>query len=207
MYTELRTTPRAIAGQGVSKDDYVKTVLDVLKAHNTDSTNSMRAFLILSIDRRNTADEAEHVVDLAIKYQSAGVVGIDLCGDPAKGDVRIFGDAVARAKAAGLKVTLHFAESQLSASDTELHTLLSWMPDRLGHVIHVKDEFQAMIKQRNIGVELCLSCNVHAKMITGTYSDHHFGIWRHSTVPVALAVCFAPWLGVTPVVTDLFADR
>lgn len=207
VYTELRTTPRAMPDQGVSKDDYVKTVLDVFRAHNTDSTNTLRAFLLLSIDRRNTADEAEHVVDLAIKYQSAGVVGIDLCGDPAKGDVRIFGDAVARAKAAGLKVTLHFAESPPSASDTELHTLLSWMPDRLGHVIHVKDEFQAIIEQRNIGVELCLSCNVHAKMITGTYSDHHFGMWRHSTVPVALAVCFAPSSGVTPEVTDVFADR
>lgn len=206
VYTELRTTPRAIPDQGVSKEDYVKTVLGVLRAHNADSTNSMRAFLILSIDRRNTAEEAEHVVDLAIEHQSAGVVGIDLCGDPAKGDVRIFGDAVARAKAAGLKITLHFAESPLSATDTELQTLLSWMPDRLGHVIHVKDEFQAMIKQRNIGVELCLSCNVHAKMITGTYSDHHFGMWRHSTVPVALAVGLATLSHVTPVMTDVFAD-
>ena len=181
-------------------------MLDVLSAHNADSTNTMRAFLILSIDRRNTAHEAQDVVDLAIKHRAAGVVGIDLCGDPAKGDVRIFGDAVARAKAAGLKITLHFAESPPSSSDTELHTLLSWMPDRLGHVIHVKDEFQAMIKQRNIGVELCLSCNVHAKMITGSYSDHHFGMWRHSTVPVALAVGLAPLRRVTTAVTNVFAD-
>lgn len=189
VYTELRTTPRAIPEQNVSREDYVKTVLDVLKAHNADSTNTMRAFLILSIDRRNTIAEAEQVVSLAIKYQSAGVVGIDLCGDPTKGDVRIFGDSFARAKAAGLKLTLHFAEVETSASDTELQTLLSWKPDRLGHVIHVKDEFQKMIQQDNIGVELCLSCNVQAKMITGTYSDHHFGTWRRSTVPVALSVC------------------
>jgi adenosine deaminase len=33
---------------------------------------------------------------------------------------------------------------------------------------------------------------VHAKMITGTYSDHHFGMWRQSSVPVALSVCAAP---------------
>ena len=188
VYTELRTTPRAIPDQGVTKDDYVKTVLDILKAHNHESNNTMRAFLILSIDRRNSVLEAEQVVDLAIKYRSAGVVGVDLCGDPAKGDVRIFGDSFARAKAAGLKITLHFAESESSASDLELRTLLSWKPDRLGHVIHVKDEFQKTIEQHNIGVELCLSRNVHAKMITGTYSDHHFGMWRRSSVPVALSV-------------------
>lgn len=148
----------------------------------------MRARLILSVDRRNTVAQAEEVVDLCLKYRSAGVVGIDLCGDPVKGDVRIFTDTFARAKAAGLKMTLHFAEAKASASDAELETLLSWKPDRLGHVIHVKEEYCEVIKRENIGVELCLSCNVHAKMITGTFSDHHFGMWRHTSVPVALSV-------------------
>jgi adenosine deaminase len=188
VYLELRTTPRAMPATGVTKDGYVSTILDILKAHNANSENTMHAFLILSIDRRNTTGEAQEVVDLAIKYQSAGVVAVDLCGDPAKGDVRIFADAFARAKAAGLKITLHFAETELSATDLELSTLLSWEPDRLGHVIHVKEEFRKIIEQHNICVELCLSCNVHAKMITGTYSDHHFGMWRHSSVPVALCV-------------------
>ncbi|KAH6642213.1 hypothetical protein C7974DRAFT_385048 [Boeremia exigua] len=185
VYLELRTTPRAIPEKGITKDDYVRTVLSILNAWNKDEANSMRAFLILSVDRRNTAAQAEEVVDLCIKHPS--VVGIDLCGDPAKGDVQIFTDAFVRAKSAGLKMTLHFAEAEISASDTELETLLSWKPDRLGHVIHVKDEYCKVIERENIGVELCLSCNVHARMITGTYSDHHFGMWRHTNVPVALS--------------------
>jgi adenosine deaminase len=188
VYLELRTTPRAMPAAHITKDDYVKTVLDVISEHNGNASNTMRTFLILSIDRRNTPAEAEEVVDLAIMYQSSGVVGVDLCGDPAKGDVRIFAAAFARARAAGLKMTLHFAETLTSGSDVELSALLSWKPDRLGHVIHVKEEFRKIIEEENIGVELCLSCNVHAKMITGTYSDHHFGMWRHSTVPVALSV-------------------
>lgn len=177
---------------GVTKENYVQTVLSILKAHNDDAANTMRAFLILSIDRRNTVEQAEEVVDLAIKYQSAGVVGVDLCGDPAKGNVAIFTSAFARAKAAGLKITLHFAEDAVSASDLELQTLLSWKPDRLGHVIQVKEEFCNIIEEQNIGVELCLSCNVHAKMIPGTYSDHHFGMWRRTNVPVALSVRISP---------------
>jgi adenosine deaminase len=177
----------------VTKDDYVQTVLGIINAHNSNDKNSMRAFLILSVDRRNTPAEAEEVVDLAIRYRSSGVVAVDLCGDPAKGDVRIFAQAFARAKAAGLKITLHFAETKTSGSDLELSALLSWHPDRLGHVIHVREEFQEIIKKENIGVELCLSCNVHAKMITGTYSDHHFGMWRHSSVPVALSVRSSAW--------------
>lgn len=149
----------------------------------------MQAFLILSVDRRNTAAEAEEVVDLALKYQSTGVVGVDLCGNPAKGDVRIFTNAFHRAKSVGLKLTLHFAETEASASDEELQTLLSWQPDRIGHVIHVNDNFRKAIERQNIGVELCLSCNVHAKLITGGYADHHFATWRHSNVPLALCVC------------------
>lgn len=194
VYLELRTTPRAMPQAGVSKEDYVSTVLGILDAHNNDAGSTLRSFLILSIDRRNTPAEADEVVDLAIKYQAAGVVGVDLCGDPAKGDVRIFATAFARAKAAGLKLTLHFAETEASASDVELQTLLSWKPDRLGHVIHVKEEYRRAIEAENIGVELCLSCNVHAKMITGTYSDHHFGMWRKTSVPIALSVCEQHWL-------------
>lgn len=189
VYLELRTTPRAIPEKKITNDDYVRTVLRILNAWNSNSANTLRAYLILSVDRRNTIAQAEEVVDLCIKYQSSGVVGIDLCGDPAKGDVRIFTDPFARAKAAGLKMTLHFAEATVSATDIELETLLSWKPDRLGHVIHVKEEYCKIIEQENIGVELCLSCNVHARMITGTYSDHHFGMWRHTNVPVALSVC------------------
>lgn len=185
---ELRTTPRAMPAVNISKDDYVSVILDEMKSHNEGRGNSMKASLILSIDRRNTIVEAQEVVDLAIKYQSEGVVGVDLCGDPAKGDVRIFADAFSRVKAAGLKITLHFAEAPASSTDTELSTLLSWQPDRLGHVIHVKEEFQNIIKRDNIGLELCLSCNVHANMITGTYSDHHFGVWRQTNVPTALSV-------------------
>ncbi|KAJ4359392.1 hypothetical protein N0V95_002223 [Ascochyta clinopodiicola] len=187
VHLELRTTPRAIPEVGVTKDDYVKTVLNVLNTWNNDPATSMRAYLILSVDRRNTIAQAEEVVDLCIEHHAAGVVGIDLCGDPAKGDVRSFTKSFARAKAAGLKMTLHFAEAKVSASDAELETLLSWQPDRLGHVIHVKEKYRKAIEQQNIGVELCLSCNVHAKMITGTYSDHHFGMWRHTSVPVALS--------------------
>ncbi|KAH7113848.1 hypothetical protein B0J11DRAFT_445987 [Dendryphion nanum] len=186
VYLELRTTPRSTPDQSASKDQYVNTVLGVLRKHNDRLSSTMQAFLILSIDRRNTPAEAKEVVDLAIKYQKSGVVGIDLCGNPAVGDVRIFSKAFSRAKTAGLKITLHFAEIAESATDLELQTLLSWQPDRLGHVIHVKDEFQKTIQRQDIAVELCLSCNVHAKMITGTYPDHHFGMWRHTAVPVIL---------------------
>ncbi|KAI9816918.1 MAG: hypothetical protein M1827_001563 [Pycnora praestabilis] len=109
------------------------------------------------------------VVDIAISYRSRGVVGVDLCGDPSKGDVSVFGPAFAKAKAHGLKLTLHYAEIPASSIEVELRTLLSYAPDRIGHVIHVPEDVKAIIEERELGLELCLSCNVHAKLTTGTF--------------------------------------
>jgi len=146
----------------------------------------MMTKLILSIDRRNSTTEAMEVVDLAIKYQHQGVVAIDLCGDPAKGDVSIFREAFAKAKKHNLKITLHFAEAPHSSTDVELRTLLSYEPDRIGHVINVSDDIKEIIVERKLGLELCISCNVHAKMITGSFGDHHFGYWRNTGCPIIL---------------------
>ena len=164
------------------------TVLDCIDAFRRDKTST---YLILSVDRRNTAVEAMDVVNLAIKYHSRGIVGIDLCGNPLKGDISIFREAFSKAKASGLKLTLHFAEVSASSSELELRTLMSYDPERIGHVIHVPGSIDQEIRDRKIGLELCLSCNVHAKLIEGDISDHHFGIWLDSANPIALCVRLA----------------
>ncbi|MCJ1466237.1 hypothetical protein MMC07_004856 [Pseudocyphellaria aurata] len=125
-------------------------------------------------------------VDLAIKYQSRGVVAVDLYGDPSHGEVSLFRAAFAKAKHHGLKLTLHFAEVPSSSVEEELMTLLSYKPERLGHVIHVPESIKEEIAARKLGLELCLSCNVHAKLISGGFADHHFGYWRDKCCPLIL---------------------
>jgi len=147
----------------------------------------MSAFLIISVDRTKPASAAMEAVDLAIKYQDRGVVAVELGGDPTRGDVSIFRDAFAKARSHGLRLTLHFAETAFSSSLQELQTLLSFHPDRLGHVIHVPEDVRDEISRRKLGLELCLSCNVHAKLISGGFPDHHFAYWRHRDCPVMLS--------------------
>ena len=184
VYLELRTTPRS--SSSMSKDEYVTTVLSCIE--NFQDRDAMTTNLILSIDRRNSREEAMEVVDLAIKYQSRGIVGIDLCGDPSKGDVSTFEEAFCRAQQHGLKSTLHFAEIPASSSSMELKTLLSFKPDRLGHVIHVPDTIRDQILAMKLGLELCVSCNVQAKLIEGGVTDHHFIFWIKTACPVILCV-------------------
>lgn len=194
-YLELRTTPRS--SPSMSKNEYVTTILSCID--NFPDRNDMPTYLILSIDRRNTHEEAMEVLGLAIRYRSRGVVGVDLCGDPSKGDVLIFREAFQKAKLHGLKITLHFAEIPASSSILELETLLSFEPDRLGHVIHVPNTFKNQIQDQNLGLELCISCNVQAKMIEGDVADHHVKSWIETKCPVVLCVSVsmphpAPWL-------------
>lgn len=199
VYVELRTTPRALPGAGLDKAGYVEAVLDTVAAAQAEVEAERRSGgggggivvrLLLSMDRRDTAAGAAEAVALAARFRPRGVVGVDLCGDPSRGDVALFTPAASAAREAGLGLTVHFAEAACNAA--ELDTLLDWRPDRLGHVIHVPDAVRRRIAATpGIGLELCLSCNVHAKMIVGGFEAHHFGEWWRVEGVVAVP-CVGP---------------
>lgn len=188
VYLELRTTPRALPGH--TSPETVREILAVLQAWNASEADGgvMRVNLILSIDRaKHDAVMAGEIVDLAMKTRDEGlpVVGIDICGDPQQPlNTEVMRLNILKAKEAGLGVTIHFAEVPLSSSHAELDDILSWGPDRLGHVIHVSADIQRRIIQAGIAVELCLTCNVLAGMLprtpgapTPSIANHHFASW------------------------------
>lgn len=190
VYLELRTTPRALPKSGLSKEGYVEAILDVIREYESSQattaapghTTKLHTRLILSVDRRNTPAEAAEVVSLAQRLQPRGVVGVDLCGDPLRGGVAALQPAFEAARATpGMGVTLHFAEAEASGSDAELLMMLrEWRPHRLGHVIHLSDVVKrevAAYPGGPLGLELCLSCNVRAGMVSGGFEGHHFGEW------------------------------
>ncbi|KAF3134190.1 hypothetical protein TWF703_006523 [Orbilia oligospora] len=205
VYLELRTIPRAFDETGLTKEKYITTILSTIRSFQSET---MHTRLILAIDRQNTKEEALDTVELAIKYKSEGlVVGVDLCGNPAAGDVRIFREAFKKAKQNDLGITLHFAEIERQPIKDELDILLSFEPQRLGHAIHIErmmssqshragntdDRILREIRQRKLCIELCLSCNVYAKMLpnrhgngNSSFQDHHFKYWWKTDCPVAL---------------------
>lgn len=196
-YLELRTTPRSVDDGG--KDAYVRVLNEYLgqrERERPEEAKKMVVYLILSVDRKMTAEQAMAVIDQAIRYRyrphdpearNCYVVGVDLCGNPARGDVFAFTSAFKKAKDHGLKITAHFAEIAESSTDEELETILSWQPDRLGHCVHVPEKLKQTMRERQIALELCLSCNVLAGLTTGGFDKHHFRDWyEHGTNTVAL---------------------
>ncbi|KJK84070.1 hypothetical protein H634G_00433 [Metarhizium anisopliae BRIP 53293] len=192
VYLELRTTPRSTTT--MSAEAYITVLLGAIEEFES-LHPQLHTRLILSIDRRHSIRMAESILDLAIRLQDTnkcGVVGIDLCGDPTArpgGEVAMFTPVFEQASRAGLGITVHFAEAEASGSHDELRTLLSWNPGRLGHVIWEDEEARKVIVERELCLELCLSCNVQAEMVHGGFEGHHFGHWKDVKGPkISLAI-------------------
>lgn len=105
------------------------------------------------------------------------MVGIDLCGNPTVKPITHLAPAFRKAHSHNLPITLHFAEVASSSSKEDLSELLDWNPRRVGHVIHVDQSTRQILINRNLALELCLSCNVQAGMVQGGYAGHHFRSW------------------------------
>ncbi|GJC81011.1 adenosine deaminase-like protein A [Colletotrichum liriopes] len=85
-YLELRTTPRSLPSPTPQPPSaYVSTILSAIAAFEAahPGPGAMRTRLILSVDRRHTPAQARETVRLASRFREQGVVGVDLCGDPA----------------------------------------------------------------------------------------------------------------------------
>ena len=132
-YLELRSTPRKTPH--MSREQYLRTVLQEIRAF------SGRAALIVSVDRQMSESDIEECVDLAIKLHQQGepLVGLDLCGNPLKGNVETFEKHFERAREAGLGLTVHIAETKPNGHSVESFVLLSWHPDRLGHATYLEE--------------------------------------------------------------------
>lgn len=101
------------------------------------------------------------------------------------GDARILQPCFAKARAAGLHITTHFGET--AHGYHELDLLLSYEPERLGHVIYITPEIKQEIIRRKLGIEICLTTNVVGKHVK-SYAEHHLKEWLEEDCPVALCV-------------------
>ncbi|XP_063380426.1 adenosine deaminase-like protein [Cydia fagiglandana] len=187
IYIEIRSTPRETPY--MTRGEYIDTIIQAIRKSSINLTIISR--LIISIDRRFTPQAAEKTTDLAIEFYKNYpdiVVGIELSGDPTAGRFQDFVPALARAREAGMKVTLHCGEICNSA---EVLEMLTWKPERIGHgtMIHPRlggtTETWEALCQLKIPVEICLTSNVNTKLIA-SYEAHQFKECCEAMVPVII---------------------
>ncbi|KAI4342923.1 hypothetical protein MLD38_027486 [Melastoma candidum] len=209
VYIELRTTPKRNDKIGMSKRSYMEAVMQGVKAVTTvdvcfspqteqltsschsrpihepcndDLRKKIYVRFLLSIDRRESAASAMETVDLALGMREMGVVGIDLSGNPTKGEWVTFIPALEYARKQGLKISLHCGEVP---NRTEINGMLDFHPDRVGHACCLNDAEFECLKTLKIPVEICLTSNIR----TGTISSidiHHFADLHRDKHPMVL---------------------
>ena len=175
-YVELRTTPRDLA-DGVSAADYVDIVVDAARRAAAEPGRDIAVGVLVSVDRARSVAEAARNVRIAAQHAPraavagtragapfAGVVGVDLSGNPAAGSFAALQPVLDYARdAAGLPVTVHTAECDRPA---ETRAVLAWGPRRVGHAVCVADPaVRAAMAASRVPVEVCLSSNLFSRSI------------------------------------------
>jgi adenosine deaminase len=99
------------------------------------------------------ADSCVRTVDWAIRHRDH-ILGVDLADGERLYPMSDFVKPIARAKEAGLKVTIHSGEDTPASYVVE--TINKFNPDRIGHGIHSIEDMKAiaLIKERGITLEV-----------------------------------------------------
>lgn len=182
VYLELRTTPRAEARTGMTKRSYLAAVLEEIRASN-ESNSTIDVRLLVSIDRRKGVQDALDTLEIVEEFKGVFgplIVGIDVSGDPAVGNLVDYVGVLNEARSRGLKSSVHLAEIP---NRDEVQTFLNaFLPDRIGHGTCLtatrggSEAIEKLVIDNAIPLELCPSSNVIGQTVLG-YSDHHFKEW------------------------------
>lgn len=151
-------------------------------AHGVDRASleyPVRAGLILMMDRAFPPELNAAIVERAIRFRDRGVVAIDIGGPRPAGTgapwpYRDLEPLVARARDAGLGVTLHAGEEGVNAPDPgpyveEMRQALRLGVDRIGHgIIAAYDPgLTEEVLRRGVALEICPTSNIR----TGAVRD------------------------------------
>ena len=121
------------------------------------------------------------ILEKAIKYRHRGVVGIDLAGTETRAieldgtQVAAYEDLFARARASGLKTTVHTGETQGTGAEGVIAVVDRLRPHRIGHGIRAAYDESAMrlLKEQDVVLELCPTSNLHTRAVSGMEELRH----------------------------------
>ncbi len=128
----------------------------------------VRTGLIVCLDRTFSRSQNEILLEKALRYQSRGVVGIDIAGPHSdKFHYSECKDLFKRARSEGLGLTVHAGEDEGHNSVREVIRYLE--PDRIGHGIRSieNDRTLQMVRERGITLEVCPSSNLNTRVVKG----------------------------------------
>jgi len=183
-YMELRFTPQAL--NNIMHCDYGEVIAWVCEAaQKAASEHDIMVRLIVSMNRHESTDIGQAVLEAALQYREQGVVALDLAGQEDGFPCLPFQRIFERARSAGLGVTVHAGE--WSGSDSVRQSVDSIGADRIGHGIRVieDDALVEHLAARGTVFEVCPTSNVDSGVVA-RLADHPFKRMLESGLQVTL---------------------
>ncbi|MFF3460679.1 adenosine deaminase [Streptomyces sp. NPDC002730] len=182
-YVEFRFSPWFIHTQtGLDPIDVIDVVSE--SAGKASADFRLPVGLIGILVRDLGPDSASRQMD-SILSRGNHFCGVDLAGDEAGYPPELFAPAFARAREAGLHVTIHAGEA--AGPESVWAALATLHPDRIGHGVRSAEDPALMQKlaEDNITLELALTSNVQTRAVT-SLREHPVLLLMESGVPVTL---------------------
>ncbi|HZX40237.1 MAG TPA: adenosine deaminase [Myxococcaceae bacterium] len=141
----------------------------------------VRAGLIFCLAREFDHRLNSIILEKAIRYRHRGVVGIDLAGTETRAleldreQVGVYEDLFQRARAAGLKTTVHTGETHGTGAEGVMAVVDRLRPHRIGHGIRAAYDESAMklLREQDVVLELCPTSNLHTHAVSGVDELKH----------------------------------
>ncbi|VDP97608.1 unnamed protein product [Trichobilharzia regenti] len=157
-YVETRFCPFTLTGRYLDAEEVLKIVLE--KLQSAGEKNRLQVRTILSI-MRNMPETAKETLDLAKKYNTHGVVGIDVAGDDSVLERKPVANEIIEtfqeAKKFDIHRTVHVGEN--SSANSVYEAVNTLHAERIGNGYHVVDNEKLYTALLDTGVhfELCPS--------------------------------------------------
>ena len=188
IYIELRYAPsHHLKKTLATQEEAVLAGIEGLEKGLRESTNGIKANLILCCMRNDPEDMNRETVRLAKKYLGKGVCAIDLAGDEAAYPTENFRSLFAYAKELGVPFTIHAGEA---AGVESMKAAISFGTSRIGHGVRAAHdaETKALLKQYDICLTNCPTSNRQTKALDITsYAEYPLPYFLQDGVAVAIS--------------------
>lgn len=169
-YLELRFTPVALTRVkdfplGEAMDWVIETVDEIAEDYGV-PTN-----LIASVNRHESLELAEEVIQLSIDRKDKGIIAVDLAGGESDFPGNNFKPVFKEAKEAGMRITIHAGEWG-PAENIKL-AIEDLGAERIGHGVRVLED-EDVVKlaiERGVTFEVCPTSNYQSGVVT-SLKDH-----------------------------------
>ena len=198
-WVEVRFCPQLNRRQGLTVDEVLDAALRGMRRAERDVADRggrIDSAIIVCGLRSHEARVTSETAEAAVAYAGRGVCGFDLAGAEAGHPVADHRDAVDRAHAAGLPVTLHAGEG--FGPESIRQALDIGHARRIGHGTRLREDPALLerVRERGIPLEVCLTSNVQTGVVP-TLADHPARLYQQAGVSVSLGTDNRLMSGVT----------